>query len=189
MDEGIRTVSSVNISIESEYLVSSARIRNISVSRLVTILMDHICEDQLVNSILDDDDGAETRKKVASGQIRSRKKQSGPVLPSQTRSNLRPTRAAAVPYRSIKIQPTREELRRETQQAILNTGGKLADEDPPSACPPPVSPVSSQTAVPSPEVDISDAKQKTAIYLHKTYGYPMVTAMALAGVEQKETAE
>ncbi|MBN9041348.1 MAG: hypothetical protein J0H38_08670 [Rhizobiales bacterium] len=53
-------IKNVVIPIETEYLEEAARVRRISRTRLVQIVMEKIVTDQLVTSVLNDDDREHT---------------------------------------------------------------------------------------------------------------------------------
>jgi hypothetical protein len=47
---------------QAHYLRDSARLRDVSMTRLAQILIDKIAEDQLITAVLDDADGHQRRK-------------------------------------------------------------------------------------------------------------------------------
>ena len=117
----------VDISGEHEqYIISSARVRNVSVAQLARRILVTVVEDKMVLGILDDDDRPSAKTKP---QGRKQRRAYGGRPPADklftglTSSVPQRTR---IPYCGKRAAPkTREELARELQQAVLNTGGEL----------------------------------------------------------------
>lgn len=106
----------INIETESEYLESCARIRGISKRRLLQQLIDLVVKDQMIAAILDDADDI--------GKPKAKVKRVRATTTPALRPQLPHSATSYGPNTSRRAPLTKEQMRAELEQAVLNTGGR-----------------------------------------------------------------